>query len=433
VSVTAAKGFAATGIACGIKTGGGLDLALVVARPEPAGQVPGGQAPPAAGEPTSPVAGWLSPAPPSPAATTAAATTAGVTAVVAAAVFTTNKAAAAPVQVSRAHLQATGGRVAAVVLNSGCANAGTGEEGRQAATRTCAAVAAELGVTADEVLVCSTGLIGPRLAVERIERAVPELAEALGSRHIDGSLAARAIMTTDSHDKQAVAHRNGWSVGGMAKGAGMIAPNMATMLCVITTDAAAQPDELAEVLRDAVDVSFNSLTVDGCTSTNDTVILLASGAAGPVALDELRSAVTEVCEELAGELALDAEGTTKVARVVVSGAASDADARLAARGVAESLLVKTSLFGADPYWGRIVSELGSSGAEFDLDKVRVAYGGTVVCAGGADVDHDTGAVATHLQGRVVEISCDLGLGSGMALVVGTDLGHGYINENMHTS
>jgi glutamate N-acetyltransferase/amino-acid N-acetyltransferase len=396
VSVTAAKGFAASGVASGIKTGGALDLALVAAQPALAS--PGHAAP-----------------------------------VAAAAVFTTNLAAAAPVQLSRANLQATGGRVAAVILNSGCANAATGDEGRQAAQRMCAAVAASLGVRAEEVLVCSTGLIGPRLAVERIEQAVPGLAGNLGSRHLDGSLAARAIMTTDSHDKQAVAHRNGWSVGGMVKGAGMIAPNMATMLCVLTTDAAAEPDELAEALRAAVAVSFNALTVDGCTSTNDTVILLASGAAGAVPIADLTSAVTEVCEELAGELALDAEGTTKVARIVVSGAASDEDARLAARGVAESLLVKTSLFGADPYWGRIVSELGSSGAAFELDKVRVAYSGIVVCEGGADVEHDEHGVATHLAGRVVELSCDLGLGSGMALVVGTDLGHGYINENMRTS
>jgi len=205
------------------------------------------------------------------------------------------------------------------------------------------------------------------------------------------------------------------------------------MLCVLTTDVAAEPAQLAEALAVAVDRSFNALTVDGCTSTNDTVILLASGAAGAVSTEALTSALTEVCEALAGELALDAEGTTKVARIAVSGAASDADARLAARGVAESLLVKTSLFGADPYWGRVVSELGASGAAFDLGRVRLGYGGTVVCERGAAVEHDEAAVARHLAGRVVEVECDLGLGDGSALVVTTDLGHGYINENMHTS
>lgn len=404
MSVTAPAGFVASGIGCGIKNGGTPDLALVVAR------APGG-----------------------PGSTGDAILAGAALAVPAAAVFTSNLAAAAPVQLSRAHLRTTAGRVAAVVLNSGCANAATGEEGREAAARTCDAVAVALGVRPEEVLVCSTGLIGPQLPVERIERAVPGLVEALGDRHLDGSLAARAIMTTDTHPKEAVALRNGWSVGGMVKGAGMIAPHLATMLCVLTTDVAAPPEQLDEALRAAVDVSFNALTVDGCTSTNDTVILLASGAAGPVTTEALTAAVIEVCEELAGEMALDAEGTTKVARIVVSGAASEADARRAARGVAESLLVKTSLFGADPYWGRVVSELGSSGAAFDLERVQVAYGGTVVCAGGTAVEHDEAAVSRHLGGRVVELQCDLGIGDGTALVVTTDLGHGYINENMHTS
>jgi glutamate N-acetyltransferase/amino-acid N-acetyltransferase len=412
MSVTAPAGFAASGVASGIKTGGALDVALVSARPPGSGEARAHGVP-------------------------------------AAAVFTSNRAAAAPVQVSRDHLQRSGGRVAAVVLNSGCANAATGDTGMQAARRTCLAVAAELGVPPEEVLVCSTGLIGPQLAVERVERAVPALVAALGSRALDGAQAARAIMTTDTHPKEAVAKREGWSVGGMVKGAGMIAPRMvpleagagagaggpahATMLCVLTTDVSSDPAQLTEALVAAVDVSFNSLTVDGCTSTNDTVILLASGATGPVSTAELTAAVSEVCETLAGEMALDAEGTTRVARISVSGAASDADARRAARGVAQSLLVKTSLFGADPYWGRVVSELGASGAAFDLSTVRVGYGGVVVCAGGAAVEHDEAAVARHLAGRVVEIGCDLGLGDGHALVVTTDLGHGYINENMHTS
>jgi glutamate N-acetyltransferase/amino-acid N-acetyltransferase len=396
VSVTAPAGFAAAGVSCGIKTGSAPDLALVVARP-----------PLAVGKAASPVP--------------------------AAAVFTSNRAAAAPVQLSRAHLRSSAGHAAAVVLNSGCANAATGEAGLDAARRTCHAVAGALEVRTEEVLVCSTGLIGPRLPVDRIERAVPGLVGSLGLRALDGSLAARAIMTTDTHPKEAAARRNGWSVGGMAKGAGMIAPHLATMLCVLTTDVSAGPEQLGAALRAGVEASFNALTVDGCTSTNDTVVLLASGAAGPVSTEALSAAVVEVCEELAGELALDAEGTTKVARIAVTGAVDDADARLAARGVAESLLVKTSLFGADPYWGRVVSELGASGAAFELDRVRVGYGGIVVCEAGAHAEHDEAAVARHLGGRVVEIECDLGLGGGKALVVTTDLGHGYINENMRTS
>jgi glutamate N-acetyltransferase/amino-acid N-acetyltransferase len=386
MSVTAPQGFVAGGVACGIKDGGVPDLALVASASGP---------------------------------------------VSAAATFTTNLAAAAPVQLSRAHLAATGGRAAGVVLNSGCANAATGAAGLDAARRTTAAVAATLGVDDVDVLVCSTGLIGIPLPVERLLAGVPSLFAA--STDDGGGAAARAIMTTDTRPKQVRIDSNGIVVGGMAKGAGMIAPNMATMLAVLTTDAIVTPEVLQAALRAAVGVTFNALIVDGATSTNDTVIALASGAGSAVSADVLTDALTEACGDLAEQMAEDAEGTTRVAIVRVVGAASAEDARAAARKVASSLLVKTSLFGADPYWGRIISELGSSGAAFEIDRVSIAYGGTTVCAHGVATEHDTASVAAAMQASRVEIVCDLGLGTGEALVRTTDLGHGYIDENMRTS
>lgn len=389
MSVTFPAGFAAGGVAAGIKQGGALDLALVAA--EPARPLP------------------------------------------AAATFTTNRAAAAPVALSRANLAATGGMAGAVVLNSGCANAATGEAGRAAAEATCEAVASGLGLRPSEVLVCSTGLIGTHLPLDRLVSAVPALVAARGSAEADARLAAEAIMTTDTHPKQAIVDAGGFRVGAMAKGAGMLAPNMATMLAVLTTDAEASPPVLAAALRAAVAASFNELTVDGCTSTNDTVTVLASGLAGPVAGAALAEALTEACRALAFQLAEDAEGTTRVARIVVRGATSDEDARRAARRVADSLLVKTSLHGADPYWGRVVSELGASGAAFDLSRVSVSYGDVLACAGGVEIPHDVAAAKAHLSGKVVEVRCELGLGTGEAEVLTTDLGHGYIDENMRTS
>ena len=389
MSVTGPRGFVASGVACGIKESGALDLALVAA--EPFG------------------------------------------AVAAAATFTTNLAAAAPVQLSRAHLRATRGRAAGIVVNSGCANAATGARGMEGARATAAAVAGGLGVPIEELLVCSTGLIGLHLPVERIEAAVPALVAALGSGREDGARAADAILTTDTHRKEVLLDASGFSVGGMVKGAGMIAPNMATMLAVLTTDAVAAPDVLGEALRRAVAASFNELTVDGCTSTNDTVAILASGLGRPAGIDELSDALRSACEDLALQLAEDAEGTTRVARVRVLGAKSDEDARRAARGVAESNLVKTSLYGADPYWGRIVSELGASGAAFDLDRVRLSYGEIVVFDRGVEARHDRAAASAYLRSPIVEIVCELGLGVADATVLTTDLGPGYIEENMRTS
>src|SRR5207302_4627928 len=303
------------------------------------------------------------------------------TAVPAAAVFTSNLATAAPVQVSREHLAATGGRAAAVVLNSGNANAATGAQGRDDAERMCALVAHELGCSHQEVLVCSTGLIGIPLPMTVLEAGIPLLVAVRSSA--GGVDAAEAIRTTDTVRKEVVVEGDGFTVAGMAKGAAMLAPDMATMLAVLATDADTDAANLQRALKLAVEDSFNALSVDGCTSTNDTVIVLASGRGGPIRdLGLFDYTLSQACADLATQMAEDAEGATKVVRVRVTGARSGEEARQGARKIAESQLVKCSLFGADPYWGRIVSELGSSGISFDPELVEVAYGGTTVAAKG---------------------------------------------------
>ncbi|MDQ3145712.1 MAG: bifunctional glutamate N-acetyltransferase/amino-acid acetyltransferase ArgJ [Actinomycetota bacterium] len=388
MSVTAAAGFRAGGVACGIKPDGALDLALVTTE---------GRAPAAA-----------------------------------AGVFTTNRATAAPVLVSRVHLSSTGGRAVAVVLNSGNANAASGAQGRADAARTCALVAAELGCRPEEVLVCSTGLIGIPLPMGPVASGVPTLTRSL--RADGGPTAAEAIRTTDTVRKEVVVDTDaGFVVGGMAKGSAMLAPDMATMLAVLTTDAEATPQQLDDALRAAMPGSFHALSVDGCTSTNDTVLLLASGASGRSAPGPLAEAVAEACASLARQMAGDAEGATKVVEVRVEGAASDEDAARAARAVAESVLCKCSWYGCDPYWGRVVSELGSSGAAFDPDAVAVAYGPVTVCRHGVACPHDAGALATVMAAPHLSVNADLGLGAGSALVLTNDLTHAYVDENMGTS
>ncbi|MGH9157431.1 MAG: bifunctional glutamate N-acetyltransferase/amino-acid acetyltransferase ArgJ [Acidimicrobiales bacterium] len=387
MSVTAPQGFVAAGVACGIKPAGRPDLALVATddgRPVPA-----------------------------------------------AAVFTANRATAAPVQVSRRHLAATAGRAAAVVLNSGNANAATGAYGLEVAAGTCRLVAGALGCDPEEILVCSTGLIGIPLALTPFVAGVPALVAAR-SRH-GGPAAAAAILTTDTGSKQVVVDGPGFTVGGLAKGAAMLAPDMATMLAVLTTDAAVGAGDLQAALAAAVAGSFNAITVDGATSTNDTVIVLAGGARGAVDADAFAAALSEACAHLAHQMAADAEGATKLIRVEVVGAASDAEAARAARKVAESQLVKCSFYGRDPYWGRVVSELGSAGVAFELDRVSVAYGGVTVCRAGEPCGHDPAAVAAHLAGRQVTVTADLGLGPGRATILTADLTPGYIDENMRTS
>jgi glutamate N-acetyltransferase/amino-acid N-acetyltransferase len=294
-------------------------------------------------------------------------------------------------------------------------------------------VGAGIGAAPDHVLVCQTGLIGVPFPISVVESRVAPVVGTLRGSSDGSAAAAQAIMTTDTVRKEVVIADDGFTVGGMAKGAAMLAPDMATMLAVLTTDAHSDPDTLQQILRRAVSASFNEMTVDGCTSTNDTVIVLAGGRAGSVDPRRLEDAVTEACCSLSEQMVADAEGATKVISVKVIGARSDGEAHRAARRVADSLLVKCSVNGEDPYWGRVVSELGSAGVDFELDRVAISYGGVVVCSAGQAVGHDAAAVAAHMAGRRIDIVGDLGLGDGVAAVLGTDLGYGYIDENRTTS
>ena len=389
MSITTPLGFVAAGLSSGIKASGALDLALV-------------------------------------------ATDDGV-AVPTAATFTSNLACAAPVQVSRAHLASAGGRASAVVVSSGNANAATGDRGRADAAAMCGLVADGLGVPTDQVLVCSTVLIGIPLPMGPIVDGIPRLVAARSGGDAAGADAALGILTTDSGRKEVLVEYPDFTLAGMAKGAGMLAPDMATMLAFLTTDAAVEPGPLADILRAAVADSFNSMTVDGCTSTNDTVVLMASGRAGRGDPTLVADAVAEACADLAGQMAADAEGAETIFQVQVTGARTDAEAHRAARKVADSLLVKCSINGNDPYWGRVASELGSAGVDFEMDHLTIAYGGTTVCRGGIRVPYDEAAVAAHLAGSLVTIECGLGLADGTGVVMGVELGYGYIDENRTTS
>jgi glutamate N-acetyltransferase/amino-acid N-acetyltransferase len=390
MSVTAASGFEAGGLASGIKPDGRSDLAVV--------------------------------------------TTANRQAVPAAGVFTQNVATAAPVQVSREHLQ--NGRAAAVVLSSGNANAATGEQGRADARRMASLAGHGLGCAGTDVLVCSTGLIGYFMPMDVLESGIPKLTAALNG----AGAAADAILTTDTVRKEAVAGVAGTGaiVGGMAKGAAMLAPAMATMLAVVTTDAALDGGPLQAALAQAVDETFNQLCVDACTSTNDTVLLLANGESGVTigdagSLAAFTDAVTEVCGSLAEQMARDAEGATKFARITVRGARSVDEARRAARSVASSQLVQCSLNGEDPYWGRVLSELGVSGAGFDPEQVEIAYNGIVACRSGIAATADASGLAATMKQPEIHIECDLHAGPDQASMIFTDLSHAYIDENRGTS
>ena len=348
-----------------------------------------------------------------------------------AAVFTKNRFAAAPVQVSRAHLQASNGLAAGVIVNSGNANAGTGEPGIRDARAMSKAAAAALGCTPEEMLVCSTGLIGKTLPIDAILSGVGKLAPEGGKAA--NAAAAKAILTTDTVTKQAKFDGEGFSVGAIAKGSGMLRPDMATMLAFITTDADVSPEVLSRVLRAAVDDTFNTLTVDGAMSTNDTVILMASGRREAPSEADLEAGIRAVCEDLALQMARDAEGRTKIVRVNVTGAASDSEARQVARSIAENQLIKCSWHGSDPYWGRILCEAGAGEAQFDPDKARLSYGGIEIAAAGVEIDHDSRAVAKHMAGEEIEILLDLALGAGAGRIVTVDLGPGYLKENAQTS
>jgi len=352
-------------------------------------------------------------------------------------VFTQNLVKAAPVVISQLTLR-RGTPIHAVVLNSGNANACTGAQGLRDALRMCALAAGALGRDPVEVLVCSTGVIGRSLPMDRVAEGLRAAAGSLSGD--SGAAAARAIMTTDTVPKTATAsftvdgveHR----IGGMAKGAGMIHPDMATLLAVVTTDADVAAPDLQALLAEVAETSFNSITVDGDTSTNDTLFALANGAAGGPALRPgdggfaaLREALLGVCESLAEQVVADAEGATKHFRVTVTGGRDDAEARLAARTVAVSPLVKTAVHGADPNWGRIVMALGRSGARFSLDRVRVTIAGTTVFEHGAPIDADLSAVVAALQQPRSEIDIDLGAGDGRGHAWGCDLTAGYVRIN----
>ena len=341
----------------------------------------------------------------------------------AAAVFTSNRVEAAPVTWSRQVV--SDGRVDAVVLNSGGANACTGSPGFLDTHRTAEHVAEVLGISAGDVAVCSTGLIGERLPMDVLLPGVGAAAAALSADgHND---AAVAIMTTDSVSKQATAIRDGWSVSGMAKGAGMLAPALATMLVVVTTDAAAAPEALDAALRHASALTFDRIDSDGCMSTNDTVLLLASGASGVTASQaELTEAVTAVCADLARQLIADAEGAAHDIEIEVRSAATEADALEVARSIARNNLFKCAVFGNDPNWGRVLAAVGTTRAAFDPAQLAVTMNGIQVCRDGG-VGDDRSLV--DLSGRQVHLIVDLNAGDATATVWTNDLTHDYVHEN----
>ncbi|WP_137810676.1 MULTISPECIES: bifunctional glutamate N-acetyltransferase/amino-acid acetyltransferase ArgJ [unclassified Gordonia (in: high G+C Gram-positive bacteria)] len=384
--VTAPLGFRAAGIAAGIKASGALDLALVFNE-----------------GPDHSAAG----------------------------VFTRNQVKAAPVLWSQQVL--TTGRLRTVILNSGGANACTGPGGFQDTHKTAEAVADALSswgtsTGAVEVAVCSTGLIGDRLPMDKVLAGVTEIVQDMGGGLSGGTDAAHAIMTTDTVPKQAALHHpQGWNVGGMGKGAGMLAPSLATMLVVLTTDAVATTEQLDTALRRATARTFDRLDIDGSCSTNDTVLLLSSGASQiPVEQSDLDDAVFAVCDDLAAQMMADAEGVTKRVVITVTGAHTEDDALTVARAVARDSLVKTALFGSDPNWGRVLAAVGASPVTVDPDRIAVSFNGNPVCENGFGVE---GARDVDLSGPDIAVVVDLKLGESAASVRTTDLSHAYVEEN----
>jgi glutamate N-acetyltransferase / amino-acid N-acetyltransferase len=394
--ITAPKGFKAAGVKAGIKKSGKEDLALIYS--------------------TVPAA--------------------------VAAMFTTNTMAAAPVVVSRQ--VAAKGSAQAIVVNSGCANASTGEQGILDARAMAYITSSLLGLSVDEVLVASTGIIGPTLPMGKVADGIKLAAQELSETGSDK--AAQAIMTTDTFAKtcshefelDGVAVR----IGGIAKGVGMIHPNMATALCFITTDAAVAPAMLNQALHEAVETSFHSITVDGDTSTNDMVCVLANGQAGNnnivdaagASYGQFAAALKEVCVYLAQQLVRDGEGATKFLTINVCGAASLGDAKAAAMAVAKSPLVKTAFFGEDPNWGRILGAVGYSGAKVVQDKVKLTLGGVLVVDKGVGVRNDGKALQKVMAAKDIEVVIDLSVGDGAATVWTSDLSYEYvkINADYHT-
>jgi glutamate N-acetyltransferase/amino-acid N-acetyltransferase len=376
--ITAPKGFRAAGVAAGIKLSGGRDVALVV-NDGPSDAV--------------------------------------------AAVFTSNRVQAAPVVWSRQVV--TDGRAKAVVLNAGGANACTGPDGFADTHATAEHVAEVLAVGAGEVVVCSTGLIGERLPMAKLLAGVDEAASTLSEQ--GGEFAADAIRTTDTVAKQTLIMGQGWGIGGMAKGAGMLAPGLATMLCVLTTDAAVDASTLDAALRAAVRVTFDRVDADGCMSTNDTVVLMASAASGVTpSAEEFAAAVQAACADLAAQLLADAEGATKEVAIEVAGAATEDDAVEVARSIARNNLLKCALFGNDPNWGRVLAAIGTTSAAFEPDELDVWINGIQVCRGGAAGEPRD---RCDLTGRDITIAVDLHAGTERATVWTNDLSHAYVEEN----
>jgi glutamate N-acetyltransferase / amino-acid N-acetyltransferase len=379
MSVTAARGFAACGIHCGIRRSSS-DLALVRSLPPSTGT----------------------------------------------AMFTVNRMQAAPVTVSREHLELA--EPQAVVVNSGVANAATGVRGELDARATAAEAARLLDLDAEQILVLSTGVIGAPLPLGEILAGLKPAAAALSED--GGADAAEAILTTDTKPKLAVEHGPGFTVGGMAKGSGMIHPNLATMLAVVTTDYPLEPGEAIEFLRPAVDESFNSISVDGECSTNDTVVLLANGAgAAPRDDDAFAEALGRVCSELAAQIVADGEGATVLAEIFVTGAASSPEAKAIARRIATSSLVKTALFGRDANWGRVLAAAGSAPynggfARLDPARVTLSYNGATVLSAGSPQ-----RVEPQLDGPSCRIDLDLGLGDASASYLTSDLSYDYVRIN----
>ena len=386
--VTTPEGFRAAGVGAGIKARG-LDLALIVSdRPAAA-----------------------------------------------AAVFTTNRAQAAPVVVSRDHLRRSGGLARAIIVNSGCANACTGEAGLQVARGMAAETARLIACPDEQVLVSSTGVIGVALDLDKIRRGLPAAMAALAADQ--GALAARAIMTTDPFPKEAAARitlgGRDVAIGGMAKGSGMIEPNMATMLGFITTDAAVPVPLLNRALREAVDETFNAITVDGECSTNDCVMLLANGTSG-VSVDEasydgFAHALGTVCLRLAIGIVRGGEGATKLVTVTVTGAASRAEARQAAKAIANSPLVKTAIHGGDPNWGRLIAVAGRAGVEFELSRPAVTIGSIVLFRDGRPYDEAAPEAAAYLKNDEIAVQVDLGAGTASSPVWTCDLSAEYVRIN----
>jgi glutamate N-acetyltransferase/amino-acid N-acetyltransferase len=353
----------------------------------------------------------------------------------AAAVFTTNKVVAAAVSLSKTHLQRSGGVVRAIVVNSGCANACTGDQGLADAREMTAAAARLVGCPVEQVLVASTGVIGVNLPMDKVRAGLPSAFAALGADQ--GPAAARAIMTTDLSPKEAAAlftvNGRQATIGGMCKGAGMIEPNMATMLGFVTTDASAPKALLDRALRDAVDKSFNAITVDGDSSTNDCVMLLASGASG-IAIDESSYAVfvealTTVCRELALAIVRGGEGATKLVTITVTGAATCAEARQAAKVIANSLLVKTAIHGGDPNWGRLICAAGRAGVALDPSRAAVTIGPLVLFKDGQPHDELAPRAAEYLKGTDLTVGVDLGSGAAASTVWTCDLSAEYVRIN----